>query len=465
MLISALYVYPIFMMIAVWNLIVNGSFSGSGDLDSGLFLATAFVAYYTVELILNGLRGRHLLSPESFFVLFFSLFHFGYLILYFFGLGEYEAEVFYNVLSLENSINYSLACVCFFITVYRAIEFPRQRSIDASMSSRPELDDAQSQAVFSVSKILLVFSFLLFWIPVIPVAPIVLSDYRSLISIGEISPLGRFFWLGQYVGYCAIALFLTGKHAVSERLSRGWAFYLLILYVLSYLLTGDRGGFISYFVIIVFYYSFSEKRISLATAGSTVLLLLAISAMVAVGRGQSAFNPIEMVRIYIDSGRQSPLVDALTEFGLSIKTVVIAMYYVPERYPFWFGASFVDSLLIAIPNPFGFRVSSGLGVFITEVAFGPIDSTHGRGGSIAMESYLNFGYFGIVLFGVYAVYLKKIFLMYMLENSLLVSVVFYASIGAFALWMRNTSGAAFRIIVWSFVLSKIISYIYSRRRV
>lgn len=464
MLISALYVYPAFMLLAVWNLVVYGAVSNSAELNFSLLLVSAFLGYYTAELFFSGLRGRHLLTPESFFVLFFSIFHFGYLVLFFFDIGVYEPEVFYDVVSLESAINYSLACVCFFISVYRAIGFPSQKLIQKSMSSTPGLDEIQARAVFSVSKAMLFTAFLLFWIPVIPVAPLVFSDYRALISIGEVSPLGRFFWLGQYVGYCAIALFLTGKQAVGEKLSSGWGFYLLVFYILSYLLTGDRGGFISYFVIVVFYYSFVEKRISLASAGITILALLVLSAMVAVGRGESAFNPIDIFRLYVESGRKSPLVDALTEFGLSIKTVVIAMYYVPERYPFWFGSSFVDSLLIAIPNPFGLRVSSGLGVFITEVAFGPIDSTHGRGGSIAMESYLNLGYFGILLFGIYAAFLKKIFLLYVLKNSLVISVVFYASLGAFALWMRNTSGAAFRIIIWSYILSQIIAYVYSRRK-
>lgn len=458
------FLYPIFGIVAIWNLLVSQGVSHEGDLENSIMLVVLFLSYYAADVVYDGFRGRHFFNPESFFVFFFSIFHFSYLVLYAFGLAEYEAEVFYDKLSLENAVNYSLACIVVFICTYRIVALRRASFLDKNMATKPALSIQKGRAIHLASKVLLLCAFSMFWLPVIPVVGIVFSDYRSLISIGEISPLGRLFWLGQYVGYCSIALYLASKSIINESLFKGWGFYLLVAYVASYLLTGDRGGFISYFSIIFFYYTYIEKRITLIKAAAIIGVLLAASAIVAIGRVESVFNPLEMIDLYSRSGKQSPLVEALSEFGLSIKTVVIAMYYVPDRYPYWFGASFVDSILIAIPNLFGARVSSGLGVFVTEVAFGPIALTYGRGGSIAMESYLNFGFFGIFLFSLYAFYLRKVFAAFSMGNGIVSSVVFYSSIGAFALWMRNTSEVTFRIVLWSAAVSFVILYFSSRER-
>src|SRR5690606_6929244 len=142
--------------------------------------------------------------------------------------------------------------------------------------------------------------------------------------------------------------------------------------------------------------------ISLRKVAFFAIALLVLSSVIAAGRSQSIMNPLDMLLYYMEGGSgSSSIIDALNEFGISIKTVVISIYLVPSKYDFWYGSSFIDSFLIVFPNFFSHRVSSGIGVFVTEAAFGPIDSTHGRGGSIAMEAYLNFWYFGVLLFAVY----------------------------------------------------------------
>ncbi len=462
------FVYIFFCVVSLGGVALHDEDIADGDITIPVLWVSFFLVLYFVNVCYWSFKGRPVLTPESFFVGFYSLFHFSYVVLYVYGLSDYDSEVFYNYSALEKAIYYCLACVCVFIVFYRLSCFSNSQATDGRVLQniyKRGASDKNIELTYRLSKLLLLSALLFFWIPVIPVYKVVFSDYRSLISIGEISPLGRLFWLGQYIGYAAISLYLTIKSQSGRKLNSGWSVIVLYAYMASFLLTGDRGGFISYLFMFLFAYVLYEKNIRIRNVFLVSVVLLFISSVVAVTRSQSLINPIDMIVYYIEGGTGGSLVEALNEFGISIKTVVVALTVAPKYYDFWYGASFIDSFLLVLPNPFfDARVSEGLGVFITEVAFGPIDSTHGRGGSIAMEAYLNFWYFGVILFALYGVFLRRVFVGLLIKTSIVRSVLFLSSIGAFSMWMRNTSGASFRIIIWSVLISSFIVFLSRRMR-
>src|SRR5690554_6131246 len=179
------------------------SFSGN-DFDNVVIFIVLFLIGYAVDVIRKK-RIHGWVNPETFFVSFFSIFHFSYIILYYFNVTDYDREVFYHEESLNRAIGYSLFCLTLFILGYRLVGQDRLKK----RLSYPGSADGFN-LVF-ISKFFITVSILFFWLPIISVLPLVYGNYKALISVGEISPIGRLFWVGQYIGYFSISLYYVSR--------------------------------------------------------------------------------------------------------------------------------------------------------------------------------------------------------------------------------------------------------------
>jgi oligosaccharide repeat unit polymerase len=434
--------------------IYKGTFVDNSNLTWPLLCAFFLLFCVAGEKLLLERQNSDLLEPDFLFFVIFFVFHFSYIAIFVLGLSTYNKEVFFNPDTVPRALFFCIFCLLAFLAGYgKPFGIPQKMR---SKDSRYILERA-----FLFSKILLILCLLFFWVPLLVLGREVFLDYALLIDVGAASYLGKLFWLEQYLGVAALSLFCISSGILHRKFMSGPFKYAAAFYILSFLIIGDRGGFVYMAIIPLIAYNIFQKRISGKIFAAILLTFLLIIPIVAFSRTKSIFNPLQMVRTYSADSSESLLVSSLNELGTTIKTVAITMHFVPDRYEYWWGSSYLYSLSLVLPNIQGMRSSVGTpGAWLTETAFGDLSKTHGRGGSIAMEAYRNFGYaLGLGVFLLLGFGLKKVYGLFLRQTSILSGVAYFSIVASIVLWVRNDSALAPRTIIWSMLITFVFSMI------
>ncbi|MCU4420505.1 O-antigen polymerase [Acinetobacter lwoffii] len=400
--------------------------------------------YFIFKKIIN--RGNvDWFSIDSLFVLIFYLFHYGYLYLYFLGFQNFDSEVFWDSRYIYKSIFLLSVCCSSFLLGFFIIS-------QNTLLNYRKVTVFNINGIYFLSKILVFLSFLFFWLPLLSVANLVFSDYKALTSVGTLSPIGKLYWVGQYIGVVSLALYYLSKTILGEKFFNDLFSLIPFFYILGYFIIGDRGGFLFYSVIPLVIYNMYYKKINIKKAAFAVFFVLICSAIIATSRVESTYNPIDAYGLAQDNKENNLLIESISEFGKSFKTLPIVMSYIPEQYDYWYGKSYFDSFMIIFPSIFDTRTSHSIAAWLTATAFG--EDTYGRGGSIVMESYGNFGSIGSIFFfislGSISGYLYN---KYRFSGSLIYAVAYVAFVSSLCLWMRNSSSVVFRTVIWAILIS------------
>jgi len=384
------------------------------------------------------------LSPDFVFYYLFVLFHYGYILLYYFGfIEDYNDEVFYSSYTFGKANYFLISCLSSFLIGYilffnKTGPFVFHRNFDVSHKTK---------RLYFLSKYFILISLIMFWVPVVSLAPMVFVDYSLIYRIGELSFFGKFFWVGQIFSIFSISLYYLSKFSLEKKFVDDFFSILPLFYIFGFLLIGQRAYFLYYLVVVMIAYQYFYKKINfpkLIIIGSAILF---VSGILAISRVESVYNPIEAYRLYSESKENNPIISAIAEFGSTFKTVPIIMTYIPEQYDYFNGNTLIDSLQIVLPNFGEARTSNSLDAWLTYTAFGT--DTWGRGGSIAMEAYGNFGIFGSQLFFMsLGIILANIYNKFYENNKFYYVLLYFLFISAICLWMRNTSVFVFRIVIW-----------------
>lgn len=102
--------------------------------------------------------------------------------------------------------------------------------------------------------------------------------------------------------------------------------------------------------------------------------------------------------------------------------------------------------------------STSPAVWLTETIFGSIAETWGRGGSIAMEAYVNFGcILGAMTFlalgWMYRILYEKV----LTRPNLFNITLFLGAISALVYWIRQTSILFTRTFVWALIVAYLVN--------
>jgi len=401
---------------------------------------------------------RNWLSPDTFFVSAFYVFHFFYIVNYSFGLVGISSEVFYAEDKVLRAVFYCLCCLSAFLIAYEitGLRAPR-RDHWAPLT-------LISPLAITISKILIAISLIFFWGVVLSVGLQTLTtDYIAMTTIGYRTG-GRLFWVSQDIAIVAIAMYCAASGLICQKYMHGRLFaYLTIAYLLGVLALGDRGGFIRMAPIPLLAFHYFQRKVKLSWMVLGALVLFFVMGVISLTRGVILLDvgKISEEYKYTKPQDQNILVTTGYEFGVSIKMVVVAMEFVPHHSSYWYGRSYVDALPLAIPNiiPGYFRVASPnvVDVWLNDLAFGT-DRRWGRGGSIAMEAYVNFGFIGgvitFILLGAFYRYLYEKFLD---QPNFVRSVLLFVTCAALILWMRNTLAMYIRPFVWGLLAALFVN--------
>jgi oligosaccharide repeat unit polymerase len=455
-ILSKKFYLPLFFLINVFGVIsYTYDYFNFDSFTFSIISSILLFIFILSEKFFGFKRGDNLFEPDFIFVFIFIIFHFSYIWLYFFGISDFDNEVFYNQQKVPLAIYFCSLCIILF-------EISYGESSGYLLKNKVKNSNSVLFKIHKFSKLLLVFCVFCFWVPFFSVGLSIFQNYSDLISIGKLSYFGKLYWVGQYLAICAISLYCLSSGFLFGRFMAGHFRFLAIFYILGFLLIGDRGTFVFLAIIPAISYSIFQKRVSIKIFTFAVAFLLIISSFVAVSRTQSIFNPMDAVTNYYEKESKSPIIRALNEYGSSLKTVVIVMHLVPSLYDYWYGKSYLNSLFLVVPNLFGEKRSSenSPGSWLTETVFGPLDQTHGRGGSIAMEAYLNFGFwFGSLFFFFLGRIVKISYRSFLHYPSVINGSLYFSLMSVLVLWMRNTSSVAFRTIIWTMLITFIVQKI------
>jgi len=445
---------------------IAGNMLYSGQTDNAAFLPATYSALaILVVWVLNKLlspKPRNWLGGDTFFLALFWLFHFTYLVYYSFDWVLYDVEVFLVPATVWRATLFCVLSLVVFLAAYEMTgwRYPPLREAPRLMPAPP--------GTLLVGKVLVTLC-LVFMLGVLLSVGVgtLMTDYRSLIRIGMTTG-GRFFFLGLSLGAVALAIYCGASGLNHFKAMSGPVWFVIgsALTVLP-LLLGDRGGFIFLAAVPVLAFHYFQRRVGLPILIVLMIALLFISTVVAISRNTITMDVTKMYAEYkYRAGEASgnALDRALVEFGTSIKTVVVAMDLVPRQYPYWRGRSYWGSLMIAIPNviPGQIRAGEGLGEWLNDVAYGT-NRTSGRGGSIAMEAYVNFGYVGGILsFALLGVCFRALYERFLRRPDLLRIVLFFAANSSIMLWVRNTSFVMPRTMLWALGAAWLIQTFFKR---
>lgn len=405
-------------------------------------------------IILFGLKKINInekdnLSPDIIFITLFYIFHFGYIYLYIAGLVEYDNEIFMFPQLFNDSILYITLCANSFLIGYYISYKPNVIKSTLNVN-------INNYGFFSI-KILLFLLGLSFWIPIISLAPNIFYDYSLVVSIGENGFGGKFYWFGQIVGISIVSLYYITKSKYHKNfLSEGVDLIPLSIMFGSFII-GLRTYFLYYAVVLLVIYDKFYRSVKILKLFTLSLIILSCASIIATSRVYSVYNPIEAVNLAISNSEQNIIISVIKEFGLSFKTIPFIIHLTDNSNNFWYGKSYIDSLLLIIPNVVGAArtAEDNMDTWVTYKLFG--SDTFGRGGSIAMEAYGNFGILGgVIFFALLGYILARLYNNFLKRNNIYQLVFYLSFLGGIVLWMRANSNFIFRIIVWSFIITYIV---------
>jgi len=283
-----------------------------------------------------------------------------------------------------------------------------------------------------------------------------MADYASLIKVGN-----RFFAVALNVGAVGIALYCASSTLIFHKPLSGLTKFVVAFYIFSVVIMGDRGGFIYLASIPFVAFHYFQRKLKISTAIILMLLVLFVMAVIGVARTFVVLDVKEMYKVYQESESRhetNAITRSFTEFGASIKTIVIAMGIIPSESDYWKGKSYLYSTQYVIPNiiPGSTRIAGrniSPDIWLTETVFGDMNYTHGRGGSIAMEAYINFGVTGSITFFMLGWMYRKLYEKVLAQLNLFNVVFFLGAISALVYWIRNTSIMFTRTFIWSFLVA------------
>lgn len=284
----------------------------------------------------------------------------------------------------------------------------------------------------------------------ISIIPAIVYDY-SLISA---SIAGGYFearaqeiqsgiWSDMYMLFKASIVFLVVAFH-KERKKASFIVWTSILYsTLRMLLFGERGFQIIFILVILWLYHvlikpFNTNRRSIIKLTIILLAFVVIMTFIADIRVLS-YDNIDISTYFKHAIENNPIKKQLIEFGGTILTLGLAIEYIPAFTPYYFGSTYLYSLLTVLPNIGGF-----LNPVLSNIKTASILQRYypgALGGSYLAELYMNFSWIGIVGSIIFGLIIAKIdFKSYMaIKNKKFISLINYANLITIVLWLVRSS--------------------------
>lgn len=370
----------------------NNTPSSSVMILSIMGLITLFFVLYTWSII-----HKEIISPYILLFVTMYLYCYGQSICWILGIADFYKDLVLREtqLFIVQSQSYTLMFLCIFhlgaLIVTRIND--NKKVLD---SRRIELNN---NALYKTGLLFLIISMPAFLINLFTSIKLVISygyggiyhnriDYPKIIDI--------FLYAGKYFEPSLICIFIS---KYKEKKIRKIVTIMLCLNMLTYLYIGGRSGIVVIALCILCIWHYLIKPINIKIGSIIAIsgyIFAGILNAVAVIRSQSGRTLYTVIETFLESGTNI-LGDFIGEIGWSLTSIGYTMKFVPYNEPFRQGSTYLYGLSTIIPN-LGFwdihpaTANAQLSTWLQNmlgISFGP-------GYTIVAETYINFGWYGIL---------------------------------------------------------------------
>jgi len=264
-----------------------------------------------------------------------------------------------------------------------------------------------------------------------------------------------------------------GVYMVSVALTHNKLFYgklglsLFSIYMFLLIIEGARTPLIIVGVILLLVRHYLIKPVKLKWLITLGVLSMVLFGAIGVVRGVTAFDISKMISElqYARKTGQTHWYDPVVEMGGSVRTVNLATTLVPEKEPYWYGRSYVQSVTHIVPylqGLLGRYLGASPSMWLTWTLFGR--GAAGTGFSIAAEGYINFGLIGVFFHMFFlGVLLRRIYVWFASVIAPSRCVLFFASTGIFLFCVRGHTNTLFAPLFQIFVLGWLLKTLFGER--
>ena len=234
--------------------------------------------------------------------------------------------------------------------------------------------------------------------------------------------------------------------------------YRFILYILGFftcgiiLLTGSRTYAVLILAILIVYQYYFIKKFSKKQIVIFLFCGILLSNVLTIVKYARGSTNKDLATYFNQENDENPVVEAISEMGGSMFCTIKMMESIPNEDDWFFGKTYGYAVLSLVPN-LGFwdhhpsRDYGMTDIYLTNL----LRLNYGTGSSMAAEVYLNFGYFGFIIFLIYGYIAAFFFSNLNIDignknylHAALIMMIFWFSL----IFPRNPFMATFRNIIF-----------------
>lgn len=417
--------------------------------SKGLGSINLFLCIYYFVVILNfsfrlkacGKPG--FFSPDILFTLMYTLFHLGYVTLYAIGVTPFLDEIIIYVSAVPKSLFIINLGLISFLLAYEVFGMKRTTVVPKEPKI-PGIGWAATGITLMILS-LIVYACL--------IASVGLEFFKSegrraVIYTIEFMPYYfavlftriPFIFLFGMIIYC-ISSALRYRKLFNSKL----ALALAILFLIIVSMQVSRGLIFQTLIISILIRHYLIKPVKITYLVMLVFCMLALFAGMKLIKS-IVFDPsrmVEEIKYQAQSGQISWF-DPFVEAGTSFNVLNITANEIPDRTPYWKGASWRDAVIHIVPFLQNYTLKHGISTWapsswVTTTFYGY--DRAGRGYSVAAEGYLNFGYPGVVIeMMFFGIFLRWLMIRFSMNPSAIWALVFLGCFSLTLLVVRNHIG-------------------------
>ena len=386
----------------------------SGDPIRNSLINSQFI-YYTIILIhiiyrLKKGRLGNMLAPDIIFIMFYTLFHLGYVTLFTLKIIPYSDYVFHYETSISKAMFIVNLGLIGFLFGY---EFMGKKT-NINIPFGGIIAPGNSWCIFGLLLMVIAISMHLIGLSFLGPRNLMNYGYSAIQNATDYIS----YWKAMLIGKSTLVMVLGMTiYMIASSLRYGKLFHsklgliLSVVYFVIVIMEGERGSILAMGVPIMLVRHYFVKQIKFRYIVLLFITAVLLFAGLRVVR-TIVFQPTKMIEEYKYTKKSSPERTAwyatFVEMGTSFMVVNIVANDVPSQEPYWRGASWRDSAFHIVPFLQGITIRLGWSTWapstwITTTYFGR--EAAGRAFTVAAEGYLNFGFFGVFfelfLFGVF----------------------------------------------------------------
>lgn len=388
------------IVIGIWLLYL---YKGENNLNLFVLCWINNILFLLQIILLKSKIGNYL-NPVILFSVFLFLFSSGQLVLYSLSIEIIDFNIFerLNPVFLQYSILYLvLGYSLYQLGVIFAI---KNNNLYKDFIKMPKVEPNKN--VYTIGILFFVFGFVPYFVNIINSLRIVsIQGYTAYYQEGaRLSNL--YTGLGYYT-FTGLVLIATAGRMYQKKI----AIVVLVVIAIVRLLSGDRGdGIVFIFSAYLLYIYFVQKsKPKLVQVVLLVTIMLAIVPIVGNLRHSATMDSnVSAMTILLEN---NIFESTLTNLGATIWPLAKIIELIPFDHEFLWGGSYISSLLLLIPSFMRIGPLSN----IDQAYTGPggwlmnyLEMSYGPGFTPFAESYMNFGWFGIVAMAGFGFFIAKL---------------------------------------------------------